>query len=94
MLTSRLVPIALMALFSVAAVAQEAPAPVPAPAQAAPTMPQDCTTQPMRHDHGVEKGTPTPKMAGCAMASSTASSATAKPKAKSGHDHNKFHKQM
>ena len=76
MLSSRLLPIAAMALFSLAAIAQEAPAPAPAPTEAAPTtMPHDCTSQTMRHDHGAERGTPAAKMAGCAMASPTASAA-------------------
>lgn len=95
MLSSRLLPIVAMALFSVAAIAQAAPAPAPAPTEAAPaTMPHDCTSQPMRHDHGAERGTPAVKMAGCAMASPTASAAKEKPKAKLGHDHGKFHKLM
>jgi hypothetical protein len=94
MLFSRLLPIAALALFSVAAIAQETPAPAPAPAEAAPAMPHDCITQPMRHDHGAERGTPGPKMTGCAMASPAASAASAKPKAKPGHDHGKVHKLM
>ena len=96
MLFSRLLPIAVLALFSVAAIAQETPAPAPAPAEAAPTtmMPNDCTSQATRHDHGAERGTPAAKMAGCAMASPAASAATAKPKAKPAHDHGKVHKLM
>ena len=95
MLFSRLLPIAALALFSVAAIAQETPAPVPAPAEAAPTTDaNDCTSQATRHDHGAERGTPAAKMAGCAMASPAASAATAKPKAKPAHDHGKVHKLM
>lgn len=95
MLFSRLLPIAALALFSVAAFSQETPVPVAAPAEAAPTMmPNDCTSQATRHDHGAERGTPAAKMAGCAMASPAASAATAKPKAKPAHDHGKVHKLM
>ena len=97
MLSSRLLPIAAMALFSVAAIGQEAPAPAPTPAAAVPmTMPHDCSSQTMQHDHGAERGTPAAKMAGCAMASPTASAAKAKakPKARPGHDHGKVHKLM
>lgn len=99
MMSSRLLPIAAMALFSVAATAQEAPAPAPAPAAATPTtMPHDCASQAMRHDHGAERGTPAARMTGCAVASPTASAAMAKakakPKARLGHDHARFHKLM
>jgi hypothetical protein len=101
MLLSRLLPIAVMALFSVAALAQEAPAPAPAQAPTdAAAMPRDCTQQMARHDHGAEKGTPTPMSSlsmpmsmttGCAAA--PADPAT-KAKVKPGHDHSKFHKLM
>jgi hypothetical protein len=76
------------------AFAQEAPAPAPAAPEAAPAPPAPCMVQGARHDHGAEKGMPTPKMSGCPMAAPTASAAPAKAKAKPGHDHSKFHKLM
>jgi hypothetical protein len=95
MLFPRLLPIAVLALSSVAAIAQEAPPPAPAQAEVTPTMmPNDCASQATRHDHGAERGTPAARMAGCAMASPAASAGTAKPKAKPGHDHGKVHKLM
>jgi hypothetical protein len=85
-------PLAVALVMSAAAVAQEAPAPAPAPARAAaPSMPQGCAKAMARHDHGAEKGTPTPMSGGCAMA---ADSSPVKSKAKRGHDHAKSHKLM
>jgi hypothetical protein len=93
MFASRFVPIAFAMILSGAAVAQEAPAPAteatPAPAA---VMPHNCTKEMPRHDHGAEKGTPTPKMSGCAMEAPAAAVSKAKPKL--GHDHAKFHKLM
>jgi hypothetical protein len=92
MFASRIFPIAFALALSAAAVAQEAPVPTPAPdAGAASTMPRDCAKPMARHDHGAEKGTPTPMSAGCPMATSAS---PAKTKAKLGHDHAKFHKLM
>jgi hypothetical protein len=94
MFASHFLPIAFAVVLSGAAVAQEAPAPATdavAPAAAA-TMPHDCMKEIARHDHGAEKGTPTPKMTGCTM-EAPAAPAT-KAKAKLGHDHAKFHKLM
>jgi hypothetical protein len=91
MFASRLIPVAFAVIFSAAALAQEAPAPVTdAKPTAAAAMPHDCTKQMARHDHGAEKGTPTPKMAGCAMEKPAVSPV----KGKAGHDHAKFHKLM
>lgn len=91
MFASRIFPIAVALVLSTAAVAQEAPAPAPAPPAAASTMPHDCAKPMGRHDHGAEKGTPTPMSPGCPMATSASS---AKAKAKPNHDHSRFHKLM
>ena len=67
--------------------------PVEPPAAA---MPMDCANM-ARHDHGAEKGTPTPMMSGCPMAGGNATAAAAsvkKAKAKGGHDHARAHKLM
>ena len=90
MTASRVFAIAFAALLSAAAAAQEAPA----PPTDTPAMPAACMTQGTRHDHGAEKGTPTPGMSGCPMAMPTAAARTAKPKAEPGHDHARFHKLM
>lgn len=65
------------------------------PAPMAP-MTQDCVKPAARHDHGAEKGTPTPISAKCAMAADAATQPAdkAKAKAKMGHDHARFHKLM
>jgi hypothetical protein len=92
MFASRIFPIAFALALSTAAVAQGAPVSTPAPdAGAASTMPRDCTKPMARHDHGAEKGTPTPMSAVCPTAT-TAS--PAKAKSKPGHDHARFHKLM
>jgi hypothetical protein len=92
MFASRILSIAFALALSTAAVAQEAPAPTAAPAvDATATTPRDCTKPMARHDHGAERGTPTPMSAGCPMAIADTS---AKTKAKLGHDHAKFHKLM
>ncbi|MEO8653661.1 MAG: hypothetical protein ABI409_06000 [Ramlibacter sp.] len=84
-----------------AALAQEAPAPAPAQVSTdAAAMPHDCTQQMARHDHGAERGTPTPMYSLSMPMSMTTGCATApdepakKAKAKPGHDHSKFHKLM
>lgn len=70
--------------------------PVAQPVQSAPSdeanrKPTDCAKPIARHDHGAERGVPTPVASGCPQPP-TASS----PKAKiiKGHDHAKFHKLM
>jgi hypothetical protein len=83
-------PLAVVLTLSAAAIAQESPAPAAAPAAAA-SMPHDCAKSMARHDHGAEKGTPTPMAGGCPVATSAS---PAKAKAKQGHDHSKFHKLM
>jgi hypothetical protein len=104
MLVSRIAPIGFALMLSTVAFAQERPVPAPAaaatpaaPAAAAP-IPDRCAQQMARHDHGAEKGTPTPMsstsmsmMTGCAT--EPAAPAT-KTKNKAGHDHSKFHKLM
>ena len=81
--------------------AAEEPAANPAEAPATASMPMDCGTMMARHDHGAEKGTPTPSMAAkCPMASAADTGDTApaavtpKAKAKRGHDHARTHKLM
>ena len=92
MFAFRIFSIAFALALSTAAVAQQAPVPASAPdAGAASTMPHDCVKPMARHDHGAEKGTPTPMSSGCPMA---ASASSARAKAKPGHDHSKFHKLM
>ncbi len=94
MTASRFLAVAFTTLLSAAALAQDAPAPV-TPDAWAPAMPARCAVQGARHDHGADRGTPTPKMSGCTMNSTAASApSTAKPKVKTGHDHAKFHKLM
>jgi len=88
----RILAVTFTALLSAATFAQEASA-LASQAAEAPAMPAPCAMPAARHDHGAEKGTPTPRMAGCPMAAAS-DSATAKPKAKVGHDHSKFHKLM
>lgn len=69
------------------------------PAAAAPMpMPMDCGKM-ARHDHGVERGTPTPAMAmmKCPMAGEDTTAPAApvkKAKGKRGHDHARVHKLM
>ena len=83
-----------LALIVSSATAQTAPAVPAAPAApAAASMPMDCN-QMKRHDHGAERGTPTPAKADCAQLK-PASAPNAKTKAKAkAHDHNKVHKTM
>ena len=83
-------PVALALVLSTAVAAQEGPAPNPAPAGAT-SMPHDCAKPMARHDHGAEKGTPTPMPGACPMA---AAAPVEKAKAKRGHDHARFHKLM
>lgn len=74
--------------------AGDSDAPPAAPATAA--MPADCARM-ARHDHGAEKDTPTPMMAGCPMAGESAGATVApvkKAKARTGHDHARTHKLM
>lgn len=87
--------IALSALALPAAYAAD-PVDAPPTQPAAAAMPMDCAKM-ARHDHGAERGTPTPTMsAGCPMATAAApakTSAQARPK-KAGHDHARVHKLM
>lgn len=73
------------------AAAQERPAGSPTAPMVDASMPQDCVKPKARHDHGAEKGMPTPKSIIDPCAPSAAASA-AKAKAKPRHDHTKFHK--
>jgi hypothetical protein len=82
-------PLALALVLSTAVVAQESSAPNLDPAGTAIT--HDCAKPMPRHDHGAEKGTPTPMRVACPMA---ATPSIEKAKAKRGHDHAKFHKLM
>lgn len=86
MTTSPIIALAFAISLSSAALAQDGPA-APAAASSAST---DCAKPMARHDHGAEKGTPSPKaMAPCGAESA---SPAKKVKAKAGHDHGKFHK--
>jgi hypothetical protein len=95
MTASRLFMFSLALVLFGAALAQERPATDPAPA--APSS-GDCAKPLARHDHGAEKGTPSPKAgAPCAdapAASAAKTKAKAKAKGKPGHDHSKVHKLM
>lgn len=73
-------------------------APAVAKPMAGDAMSQDCCAKPVRkHDHGAEKGTPTPT---ATAAPSTAAAAASEPAAaassakKPGHNHSTFHKTM
>lgn len=62
-MTSSLVfPVVLSLAFAAAAVAQDLPATAASPASATPA-PMDCARPMARHDHGAERGMPTPKSA-------------------------------
>jgi hypothetical protein len=92
MTASRFLAVACTALLSAAALAQSAPV---GPDPTVPAQPGPCIAQGARHDHGAEKGTPTPRMSGgCPMAVPTAAAVVKKPKGKPAHDHSKFHKLM
>jgi len=94
MTTIRILATALFAASSaVTAAAQEAPVTPAAAPTAGTSMPHDCAGPMAKHDHGAEKGMPTPKstsMSGpCAPAAAVS---MPKAKAKLNHDHAKFHK--
>ncbi len=88
---------AMAALGLATAYAADTPA---APDSGAPvaSMPRGCGNPMARHDHGAEKGTPTPgMMMKCPMAGEEAAAPAApvkKAKAKRGHDHARVHKLM
>ncbi|WP_284617747.1 hypothetical protein [Aquabacterium humicola] len=85
MFFARLLAAGAVAIVAVSAFAQPA---APTPSASAPMM--DCQKK-ARHDHGAEKGTPTPKSSACAdMPGPAASAARKKPL----HDHGKMHKQQ
>lgn len=73
-------------------------APAVAKPMASGTMSQDCCAKPMRkHDHGAEKGTPTPMAMAAPSAVAAAASgpaAAASSAKKPGHNHSTFHKTM
>ena len=66
--------------------AQQVATPASSAPEAASSAPEDCVLA-LRHDHGAEKGTPTPKKA-CGPAKKK----VAKDKAKPLHDHGKVQK--
>lgn len=90
---------AMAALGLATAYAADTPA-APDTGATAASMPQDCGKPMARHDHGAERGTPTPAMTmmtKCPMAGEEAASPAApvkKAKAKRGHDHARVHKLM
>lgn len=72
-----------------------------APSASMPTagaaMSYDCAKPIRKHDHGAEKGTPTPmaRSAPCAVAAAASAPAAAATSAKKpGHNHSTFHKTM
>lgn len=86
------IPLVLALAVSTGAVAQDTRAPSPEPGAPAAVQ-QDCPMTMPRHDHGAERGTPTPMRGSCPMAAADAPVAKAKA-AKRGHDHARFHKLM
>ena len=85
--TTRLLSTALLVTsIPLTVAAQERPAAAASAAMAGATMPHDCARPLAKHDHGVEKGTPTPtaKAKPCVPAA-TASAPEAKPMPKPGH---------
>ncbi len=98
MSASRFFLLAASVLLSGAAFAQQATDAVSAPEAAA--TPPNCVAQPARHDHGAERGTPAPRMVGCAMTDmsgmgqATEPASDVKPAVKRGHDHARTHKLM
>jgi putative alpha-1,2-mannosidase len=91
MKTSPIIALAFTVSLSTLTLAQGsggAPAAPAAPAAAASAS-TDCAKPMARHDHGAEKGTPSPKAAApCGAAAASKKTA----KAKTGHDHAKIHK--
>jgi hypothetical protein len=79
MTASRMFAFSLALAFSAAAVAQERPAADPALLAAASS---DCAKPMARHDHGAEKGTPSPNATAPCAAAPAASAAKTKAKAK------------
>jgi hypothetical protein len=89
MTNSPIVAFAFAISLSTAAIAQDS-AGAPAAPVTAPSASTDCAKPTARHDHGAEKGTPSPKaMVPCGAESAAPAK---KAKAKTGHDHAKFHK--
>lgn len=89
MTTSHIAVLAFAISLSTVALAQEG-AGIPAAPVAAASASTGCAKPMARHDHGAEKGTPSPKAMAPCGAESTAPAT--KVKAKTGHDHAKFHK--
>ena len=76
---------------------QAQPAPAASMPMAGGTMPSDCAKPIRKHDHGAERGMPTPaaKSAPCAVAAAASAPAAAASAAKKpGHNHSTFHKTM
>lgn len=71
--------------------AQDRPTGAPATPMADASVPHDCVKPKARHDHGAEKGMPTPKSIIDPCVTSAPASAP-KAKTKPRHDHAKFHK--
>jgi hypothetical protein len=90
------------ALFAVAVALTTSVQAQTAPAGAMPmtgdAMSHDCAKPMRKHDHGAEKGTPTPSAASApctaAMAAPAPAEAASSAKKAAGHDHSKFHKTM
>lgn len=92
MYSTRTLGLALVAALSASPVfAQQHPDAASMPMDGA-SMPHDCGKAIKRHDHGAEKGTPTPGSMDCAHAATPAASAASGARKKPLHDHGTFHK--
>lgn len=81
----------IVSTLALSSTAQDRPAGSPAAPMADAAMPHDCVKPKARHDHGAEKGMPTPMSIIDPCKASAAASAP-KEKSKPRHDHTKFHK--
>jgi len=90
-----LIAMAGAALPAAFAASEEVQKPAGPAVQTAMQAPQDCRRI-ARHDHGAEKGTPTPLSVLCGTTPvPTSDRASSRADArKMGHDHGRFHKQM
>lgn len=99
MTTTRNLSAAIFAtLIVLTSTAQAQVSPAASMPMAGTAMPKDCAKPTAKHDHGAEKGTPSPKsMSGpCAPVAAAAipADAASTPKKKLNHDHSKAHKTM
>lgn len=78
--------------FATTAAAQPQAAAAATPAASSAMSPKDCARPMARHDHGAERGSPTPRARPAGCPPETAASASAPRKLKPVHDHGKIHK--